>query len=206
MRSTTPLRVRGELCAEEIGVRPFVSLLGFGLLNLATHAFLYNRCGGDFYLERQFPEMHARHPSSITPSHTQLPNLGKWATNASTGAIVHAWRPGHWYSWMFGIGRSATSAPTKGWTISPNTNGIFGMLDAPKTSNAAVAYLGSFDTQNECFGACNATAGCNDWTWHTPSFPEWGKGCYTMKNGDAGECVHDVVLSFITFLAWLTLR
>lgn len=55
-------------------------------------------CSGDFYLERQFPEMHTRHPSGVTTD--ALPNA---PYNKPEGAIVHAWRPGHWYSWMFQV-------------------------------------------------------------------------------------------------------
>ncbi len=55
-------------------------------------------CSGQFYLERQFPEMHTRHPSGITTA--ALPNA-PYAKPA--GATVHAWRPGHWYTWMFQV-------------------------------------------------------------------------------------------------------
>jgi hypothetical protein len=51
-----------------------------------------------FYLERQFPEMHTRHPSGLRTA--ALPNA---PYKNPRGAVVHAWRPGHWYSWMFEV-------------------------------------------------------------------------------------------------------
>jgi hypothetical protein len=130
--------------------------------------------------------MHTRHPSSIAPQPGQLPNIAKWGPDASLGATVHAWRPGHWYSWMFGVGRQAMSPGQTTWVVRNNTNGIYGLLPAPRTSNAAVKYLGDVSHSDACWAKCNATAACNDWTWHTPSFPGgWGKGCYTTRDGAA---------------------
>ena len=51
-------------------------------------------CADNFYLERQFPEMHTRHPSGIFAD-DMLPNGPYKDPN---GAIIHAWRPGHWYA------------------------------------------------------------------------------------------------------------
>ena len=51
-------------------------------------------CSGQFYLERQFPEMHTRHPSGLTTA--ALPNA---PYAKPEGAVVHAWRPGHWYEY-----------------------------------------------------------------------------------------------------------
>jgi hypothetical protein len=52
-------------------------------------------CSGDFYLLRQFPEMHTRSPSGLhaTP---HLPHAASYAPDSRVGAKVHAWRPGHW--------------------------------------------------------------------------------------------------------------
>lgn len=49
-------------------------------------------CSGVFYLERQFPEMHTRHPSGVYAD--DLLAHGPYANPA--GSVIHAWRPGHW--------------------------------------------------------------------------------------------------------------
>ena len=56
-------------------------------------------CSGRFYLERQFPEMHYRAPAGVVAA-PHLPN-GPYGT--TEGAVVVAWRPHHWYTWMFGV-------------------------------------------------------------------------------------------------------
>ena len=47
-------------------------------------------CSGVFYLEREFPEMHTRHPSGVAADQF-LPHS---PYSAPEGGIVHAWRPG----------------------------------------------------------------------------------------------------------------
>jgi hypothetical protein len=67
-------------------------------------------CSGDFYLLRQFPEMHTRHPAGLNMSiQSWFPGLVNTPYLNSTGAIVHAWRTGHWYTWMFEIGAEVHS-------------------------------------------------------------------------------------------------
>ena len=39
----------------------------------------------------QFPEMHTRHPAGMT--------LPDGVPTPTPGAVVHAWRPGHWYGY-----------------------------------------------------------------------------------------------------------
>ena len=46
------------------------------------------------------------HPVGIRPTSAQLPHLPY--TNA-TGAVVHSWRPGHWYTNMYLVGESDAS-------------------------------------------------------------------------------------------------
>ena len=143
-------------------------------------------CADNFYLERQFPEMHTRHPAGMSAD-AHLPNMPYSAPN---GAIVHAWRPGHWYTWMFEVD-SYTSTPNstvETWSVSEGENNIFGKIDTPKTSSDTVKYLGEFKTATECWAACNATkiAKCEDWTWHHPTFPqpEWASQCYFTVGGE----------------------
>ena len=47
------------------------------------------------------------HPVGIRPTAKELPHLPY--ANAS-GAVVHAWRPGHWYTNMFEVGGARGSA------------------------------------------------------------------------------------------------
>jgi hypothetical protein len=56
-------------------------------------------CSGDFYLLRQFPEMHTRSPAGLD-SGSLLPNAARYdSARMANKATVHAWRPGHWYTW-----------------------------------------------------------------------------------------------------------
>ena len=55
-------------------------------------------CSSRFYAER-WGEMHFRRPAGMQPGKL-LPNQ-PYAD--PVGATVHAWRPGHWYSWMFEV-------------------------------------------------------------------------------------------------------
>jgi hypothetical protein len=47
--------------------------------------------------------MHTRHPSGFRPTAAQLPHL---PYKQPVGAVVHTWRPGHWYTWMFEVNGS----------------------------------------------------------------------------------------------------
>ena len=58
-------------------------------------------CSGSFYLERQFPEMHTRSPAGIAAA----PHLPHGPYADVRGAHIFAWRPHHWYSWMWEVGR-----------------------------------------------------------------------------------------------------
>lgn len=46
------------------------------------------------------------HPVGVRPTSAQLPNLPY--LNA-TGAVVHAWRPGHWYTNMYEVGGASSN-------------------------------------------------------------------------------------------------
>ena len=67
-------------------------------------------CSGDFYRLRQFPEMHTRSPSGLTYTPSLLPHAPYAA--GGVGARVHAWRPGHWYTWMFEVASDAKDSAT----------------------------------------------------------------------------------------------
>ena len=139
-------------------------------------------CSGDFYLLRQFPEMHTRSPSGLETG-TLLPNAAKYNTDQAAGkATVHAWRPGHWYTWMFEVSEFSPGTHVDKWTVYPNTNAISGEVPSPGGSTPTVKFLGNFNTQEGCSNACKTlaveTGACHSWTWHEPSFAGWGKGCY----------------------------
>jgi hypothetical protein len=64
-------------------------------------------CSPRFSTER--PYLHTRAPSGVLVG-PHLPNL---PYRNATGAIVTAWRPSHWYSWMWRV---------KGATVGPDVN------------------------------------------------------------------------------------
>ena len=59
-------------------------------------------CSSSFYRDR-WAEMHTRRPSGFRPTAAQLPHL---PYKRPVGAVVHTWRPGHWYTWMFEVNGS----------------------------------------------------------------------------------------------------
>ncbi len=155
-------------------------------------------CSGDFYLLRQFPEMHTRSPSGVR-AEPRLPHSHKYTKASHVGAVVHAWRPGHWYTWMFGIGPDVEPAhKVKEWVVYPNTNAISGRVpDGPKSNASGVTYLGDFNSEDGCFAACNASASCQSWAWHRPDFvaPDWAHGCYAITDGSWQDVAQDGVVS-----------
>ena len=146
----------------------------------------------DSYKPRMFAadELHTRHPAGLTLDRQVLPRA---PYRNPQGAVVHTWRPGHWYTWMFEVDRFITngsllnSSARHSWTIFNNTNDIAGLLPSPRTSNQAVKYLGDFLTADACWAACNRT-NCSVFTYHSPQFHaqgggSWAKGCYSRTDG-----------------------
>eukprot|EP01062_Namystynia_karyoxenos_P023974 TRINITY_DN19300_c0_g1_i1.p1 TRINITY_DN19300_c0_g1~~TRINITY_DN19300_c0_g1_i1.p1 ORF type:complete len:935 (+),score=273.61 TRINITY_DN19300_c0_g1_i1:66-2870(+) len=134
-------------------------------------------CSGDFYLLRQFPEMHTRSPSGVMHG----PHLPHAAYKRPQDGLVHAWRPGHWYTWMFEVG--AEKAPTTvGWTVYDGQNAVFGKVPGPNQNTSDVKFVGVHDSSDSCWAACNATGSCKAWTWHSASYPDepWRKHCYAI--------------------------
>lgn len=100
---------------------------------------------------------------------------------------------------MFGVDKyvaGGSSGGSKVWTEYANQNNVFGKVDTPKTSSDAVKYLGTFKTTQACFAACNATKGCDDWTFHSPTFPDgdFAGGCYYTVGGTVLQVVCAVVV------------
>ena len=143
-------------------------------------------CSQDFYLCRQFSgggAMHTRMPSGINAT-THLPNS---PYKHPEGAHIFAWRPGHWYTWMFEVGKSTSAGPpvpaVDHWTLHENTNAAWGQITGgPGTSTPDCKYLGSFDTLNGCWAACNASA-CKEFVYKP--FGVKDNGCYSMTSGKA---------------------
>jgi hypothetical protein len=139
-------------------------------------------CSGDFYLLRQFPEMHTRSPAGVDyEEHT-----GHSYAHPE-GALVHAWRPGHWYTWMFEVESAASGTVVPDWRIYHNTNAISGLVPSPGSSTGDATYLGDFQTMDGCWAACNKTGitACPAFAWHSLTFGqvEWRKGCYARLGG-----------------------
>eukprot|EP00035_Acanthoeca_spectabilis_P013153 m.239199 g.239199 ORF g.239199 m.239199 type:complete len:861 (-) comp15817_c0_seq1:1074-3656(-) len=142
-------------------------------------------CSGQFYLERQFPEMHTRHPSGIYGD-AHLPNI---PYSAPSGSIVHAWRPGHWYTWMFEVDdyHVNTTQGSTVWSIQQNQNNVYSKVSVPGQDTSEVKFLGTFTSETECWQACNTSKKglCTDWTWHHNDFGGAFSGqCYFTVGGD----------------------
>lgn len=115
---------------------------------------------------------------------------------------MHAWRPGHWYTWMFEVDAFVppSSNATVPWTVYEGQNNIFGKVTTPKVDTATVKYLGDFDSADDCFRACNtSTKGvpCSDWTWHHSDFPsaDYRRGCYFTVGGEWSPTTEALVSS-----------
>ena len=87
-------------------------------------------CSGKFYLERQFPEMHTRSPSGVEIG----TRMSKYA-NGGVGATVHAWRTGHWYTWMFEVESTKPGKTVTDWTVHNNTNAISGDVSIERSKH-----------------------------------------------------------------------
>jgi hypothetical protein len=73
------------------------------------------------------------------------------------------------------------------WVTYPNYNNIYGKLPVPKVNTATVKYLGTFDSETQCWAACNAsTVSCIDWTWHHTDFDSKAIAgdCYFTVGGE----------------------
>ena len=121
------------------------------------------------------------HPSGIHESG----NLPHGPYKNVSGAVVHAWRPGHWYTNTFEVG--SWSAPstrrnlTTGWEVMRGVNNVNGRVDQPGVSKGTVHFIGVYTTTEQCFAAVNAsTAGpFHSFTFHTPAYGgEFASHCY----------------------------
>ena len=136
-------------------------------------------CSGNFYLKRQFPEMHTRSPSGLT-----APSIARMEKYENPqGAVVHAWRPGHWYTWMFEVDSSTPGKNVPTWTTYDNVNAISGDVPSPGSSTSSVKFVGNFSTAEQCAAACRSNYSA--WTWHSPHFDnaQWATGCYGRVDG-----------------------
>ena len=85
-----------------------------------------------------------RNPSGITPNQGTTPGFPATINSSFVGAIVNAWRPGHWANWMFEVDEFDAAEGSLGWSYGGfqgargNNKGaewfienVFALLDAP---------------------------------------------------------------------------
>lgn len=126
------------------------------------------------------------HPSGISPTTKQLPN-SPYAH--PEGAVVHAWRPGHWYTNIFEVG-SQGKVPGEvvtEWEFYRNRNQVFGKCASASRCNEGITPLGYFDSLNGCQKAVNSTRkhkSCASYTWHhaDADFGEFTGQCYCITD------------------------
>jgi hypothetical protein len=59
-----------------------------------------------------------------------------------------------------------TPASSQPWKFYHNENHVYGDIRSPRENTSNVKYLGDFDSYQDCWAACNQTAGgCPSWTW-----------------------------------------
>jgi hypothetical protein len=123
------------------------------------------------------------HPSGISADSALLPNS---PYKNATGAVVHAWRPGHWYTNSFEVGSFTNpSGPgknvSKSWQMFPNTNNVYGRITQPTVDVPPVHFIGVFNRTEECFAAANSSkkGPFHSFTFHKPQFGgPFGSHCY----------------------------
>jgi len=119
------------------------------------------------------------HPSGMKPDSSHLPNLPY--ANA-TGAVIHTWRPGHWYTNMFEVGSADHHViNTTVWTTHMNENNIYGRVPVAGQDAGTIKYLGAFSTIAECQHAVNTSrkGPFHSYTWHQPNFGgDFASQCY----------------------------
>ena len=100
------------------------------------------------------------HPSGVSPTEAQLPNLPYTHAEGGKGAVIHAWRPGHWYTNIFEVATAIARDPSKptAWEIFPNINAVRGKCKTVTSCDKGVYALGTFNSTNECWAAANASA------------------------------------------------
>ena len=110
-------------------------------------------CSADFYLLRQFPEMHTRSPAGLRAT-PHLPHAASYASASRVGAKVHAWRPGHWYTWMWEVGAGTEPGENHTrWKIHRASNAVSGRVPNPHDSTDTIKYLGDFTSVDACWCA-----------------------------------------------------
>lgn len=72
------------------------------------------------------------------------------------GAIVHAWRPSHWYTNMYEVG-GVTPTEVTTWTVVPSHDTCWRTAQI-RGDTAGIKYLGHFDSTAACTEAATAAA------------------------------------------------
>lgn len=68
--------------------------------------------------------------------------------------------------------------PGDHWDIQTGVNYVFAGPTTPGQGAPSIPFLGYTNTSTECWAACNATAGCGQWTWHDATTGGWNRCCY----------------------------
>jgi hypothetical protein len=104
--------------------------------------------------------------------------------------VVHAWRPGHWYTNAFEVGSFVNPGPTPppapgkvttNWQLFPGVNNVASRIEQPTVDKPPVHFVGVFNTTAECFAAANSSSKgpFHSFTFHTPAFGgPFGAHCY----------------------------
>ena len=96
--------------------------------------------------------MPHQHPSGLIHDTLLLPHA-PYAN--STGAIIHAWRPSHWFTSMFGVGGESLVNVTT-WTVTANTDTCW-RAAAVRADTATLKYLGNLSSSQACEATLTAS-------------------------------------------------
>eukprot|EP01047_Picozoa_sp_COSAG01_P017810 COSAG01_NODE_951_length_12498_cov_30.544018_6_plen_809_part_00 len=104
------------------------------------------------------------------------------------GAIIHAWMPYHWYTYMFEV-RSAKLQPNsaKQAALFAGTNAIWGQCTSPSTCREGIQLIGNFSSLANCQHAVlNSTTAFQSYTYFHLAFPQlpWRALCYGLRYRD----------------------
>eukprot|EP00937_MAST-01D_sp_MAST-1D-sp2_P005490 g5490.t1 len=127
------------------------------------------------------------------PRHISTPNHPGGITSPRSyanpaGAVVHAWRPGHWYTNMFEVRGAKTVNHSDVWSYYANVNNVKGRCISPTSCEQGVEPLGKFDTLQGCQAAVglNSTrsAKYTSYTYHQLDFGGNFAGyCFGVTDG-----------------------
>jgi hypothetical protein len=125
----------------------------------------------------------ANHPGGL---HAQAVRGRRWQDPA--GAIVHAWMPYHWYTYMFEVRRAVllpnSSKPAR---LFPGTNAIWGLCSHPSVCREGIRLIGNTSSLSGCQHAAmsdSSAATFSSYTYFHLTFPQplWRGLCYGLNS------------------------